>query len=147
MSVSFANEMRDARTLLQAIATFHPNRSPGTAEGNAWLDLDDLVRALADTDAASDDAARALLGVFERFPRHDGFEVFWTLLHHVEALPGYETELIASVRRVPNLMGLTMMRRLFDSGVARIDGVDVAALLRELTPQAPAIDFFVPPLA
>ena len=137
--------MRDASTILAAIASFHPARSPHAASGEAWLDLDDLVQELAAAPASAVDAARVLLGVFERFPRHDGYEVFWSLLHHVEALPGYEPSLIASVRRVPNEMGLTMVQRLLNGGVSTVDGVDLQVLLRELTPLAPAIDYFVDP--
>jgi len=146
--------MRHAETILAAIATFHPDLSRRAVSGEAWLDLDDLVEELAlappsvnigGGDAPGVDAARILLGVFERFPRHDGYEVFWTLLHHVEALAGYEPTLIASVRRVPNEMGLIMVRRLLNGGVSTVEGVDLQVLLRELTPLAPAIDYFVEP--
>jgi len=137
--------MRDAVTILAAIATFHPARSRREARDEAWVDLHDLVQELAAAPTSGVDAARVLLGVFERFPRHDGYEVFWTLLHHVETLPGYEPTLIASVRRVPNEMGLTMVRRLLNGGVSTVDGVDLEVLLRELMPLAPAIDFSVDP--
>jgi len=137
--------MRDAVTILAAIATFHPARSRREAAGEAWLELHDLVQELAAVPTSDVAAAHVLLGVFERFPRHDGYEVFWTVLHHIETLPGYESALIASVRRVPNEMGLTLLRRLLNSGVSRFDGVDLEGLLHELTPLAPAIDYFVDP--
>lgn len=137
--------MRDAVTILAAIATFHPARSQRTASGETWGDLHDLVQELAAAPTSPVDAAHVLLGVFERFPRHDGYEVFWSLLHHVERLPGYASALIASVRRVPNEMGLTMVERLLNGGISMVDGVDLQVLLRELTPLAPAIDYFVDP--
>jgi hypothetical protein len=137
--------MRDASTVLRAIETFHPARSPRAARGEEWLDLHDLTTELATAGATDADMARVLLGVFERFPRHDGYEVFWTLLHRIEALSGYERELIASVGRVPNEMGLTMLRRILNTGVTRVDDVDLEALVSELAPHAPAIDFYIEP--
>jgi hypothetical protein len=74
----------------------------------------------------------ALLRVFERFPSSDGFESFWGILHSLEALPGYEGHLIASVRRTPGTFNLLMINRLLNAGVREIDGISLLGILDEV---------------
>jgi len=135
--------VNDGRKILAAIEGFHPARS--TRIGKEWLDLDDLVQVLPATNADPDLTARALLGVFERFPRHDGFEVFWTLLHYLEVLPGYERHLLESIQRTPNHMSVLMLQRMIHYGITEFDGIELTALLRWAEPLAPEVDFTVDP--
>lgn len=137
--------MRDAKTILTEIANFHPARSPRADCGEEWLEIDALVTELHETNATDAGVVRTLLELFERFPRHDGFEVFWSVLHYLESLPGYESQLISSLQRVPNRMGLIMLRRLSNRGVTCVNGVDLAPLIAAVDATAPAIDFFVDP--
>src|SRR3990167_10643635 len=63
---------------------------------------------------------RSLLQVFERFPEDDGFEVFWGIVHFLEACNGYEPFLIESVNRMPVEFNVVMINRLLNAGVAKI---------------------------
>jgi hypothetical protein len=125
--------------ILEAISMFDPGRSPRRATGQEWLDLDDLVQQLAVIAPADLEAVPILLGVFERFPRHDGYGVFWTLLHYVEGVVGYQEFLLSSVRRSPNEMTVAMLRRWINSGAVQFDGVDLLALLEQVEPLAPEV--------
>ena len=71
----------------------------------------------------------ALFRVLERFPDSDGFGVFWSILHGLEALPNYETRLIQSVQQQPMEFNLIMINRLLNAGVDEINGVNLVALL------------------
>ena len=106
----------------------------------------DAALALTDPDAAeqlrafdqalmrfaSDEPAdvRAGFAVFERFPEHDGFGVFWTLLHALEASATCLTELRASVQRQPCEFNVLMLHRQLNSGVQAMDGAALLDLLR-----------------
>ena len=125
--------------LLARIDAFRP--SPGD---DNWRELDDLVQAL---DAIELAAVPTLLRVFERFPRHDGHGVFWSILHVVEHVAGYEPMLVEHVTRTPTEMGLTMLRRLVTAGVSRIDTTELAPLIATLTPRAPVIDYTIEPIS
>jgi hypothetical protein len=78
---------------------------------------------------ANDDELDTLFGVFERFPEHDGFGVFWSILHFLEACPGCEAALLRSVTRKPVEFNVMMINRLINGGGGS-SGVD--ALLRRL---------------
>jgi hypothetical protein len=67
------------------------------------------------------------ISVFERFPDDDGAGVFWSIVHGLEALPGYEHQLLTSISRVPSDMGVTMLGRLLNAGCDDIDGVPTVA--------------------
>ena len=79
--------------------------------------------------ACSEPEYDALLQVFERFPEHDGFGVFWSILHFLEACPGYEAALVRSVRRKPVEFNLTMVNRLLNAGIHEVNEHPLAALL------------------
>lgn len=49
--------------------------------------LDETVGAVRPQDCGELEF-RALLGVFERFPEDDGFGVFWSIVHCLEACTG-----------------------------------------------------------
>jgi hypothetical protein len=71
----------------------------------------------------------ALLQLYERFPEHDGFGVFWSVLHFLEACSGYEEALVRSVLREPVEFNLTMVNRLLNAGTHEINGQSLVALL------------------
>jgi hypothetical protein len=96
-----------------------------------WRPLDALFAELW----ATDDPGRYisdLLVVLERFPEDDGAGVFWSLVHGLESLPGYEAELIRSVQRQPSEMGVTMIGRLLNGGVSQVGGVSLRELLQSV---------------
>ena len=73
---------------------------------------------------------RAGFAVLERFAEHDGFGVFWTLLHALEASATCFTELRASVQRQPCAFNVLMLHRQLNSGVQAMDGAALLDLLR-----------------
>ena len=74
----------------------------------------------------------ALLRVFERFPEQDGFGIFWSIVHGLESLSGYEPLLIESVKRQPSLFGLLMINRLLNSGFFKIQSDELLSILKNI---------------
>jgi hypothetical protein len=70
-----------------------------------------------------------LLGVFERFPGEDGFGIFWSIVHLLEATAGYEPALVSSVLRKPVEFNLLMVNRLLNAGVVLVEGQSLLSLL------------------
>ena len=70
--------------------------------------------------------------ILERFPEGDGAGVLWSVVHGVEALPGYEPELVRSVRRGPSELGVAMVGRLLNAGMSEVGSVSLVSLLREV---------------
>jgi hypothetical protein len=100
-------------------------------------ELDAAVsHALAVGLSQSDKAA--LLALFERFPDEDGFGVFWSILHALEAADDYEHELVASVRRAPNLFNTLMVNRIVNAGGLVVATVPAEQLFNEVLHNAAA---------
>jgi hypothetical protein len=74
----------------------------------------------------------ALLRIFERFPDKDCYGVFWSILHGLESLPGYEVRLVESIRRQPSEFSLLMINRILNGGQTRAGEVDLMGLLEEI---------------
>lgn len=70
--------------------------------------------------------------LFERFPEDDGYEMFWAILHGIEALPGIEPLVVASVRRRPSRFPVQMLNRMLNAGTTHVEGVSVLALLESV---------------
>ena len=94
--------------------------------------LDNAIQSLMVSDHP-ELGTRAMLGCFERFPDDDVYGVFWTILHGLESVPGYESALVESVRRHPSLFGLTMINRILNAGGSVINGIDLLALLQDVS--------------
>jgi hypothetical protein len=62
----------------------------------------------------------------------DGFGVFWSIVHFLEATNGYEEVLVESVLRNPTEFNLLMVNRLINGGVLSVAGQSLPALLREV---------------
>ena len=75
----------------------------------------------------------ALFGLFERFPNHDGFGIFWSVLHMLEKSPRFEAYLLESVQRQPSEFSLRMVARLINGGVTQIGAVDLPSLLKAIS--------------
>lgn len=93
--------------------------------------LDDSVQQLFDT-TNSELCIDSLLGIFERFPDEDGYDIFWTILHGLEGLPNYQAKLVKSVQRRPTEFSLTMVNRILNSEQRNVDGMDLLELLKEV---------------
>ncbi|MBA3502882.1 MAG: hypothetical protein M4D80_25460 [Myxococcota bacterium] len=124
---------------LAEIDAFRPS-----ARDDNWRELDDLLQALGPVELS---AVPTLLRVFERFPRHDGHGVFWTILHAIERAPGFEEILVEHVMRTPTEMGVTMLQRLVNSGVTHAGVHELAPLVVMLSARAPIIDYTIEPAA
>jgi hypothetical protein len=109
-------------------------------QNEAQLQMLDATLQGINTSSCGKAEIGALLGVFERFPEADGFGVFWGILHALEALEGYEPQLLASVQRKPCEFNVLMVTRLLNAGISQIEGQLLAGLLRSVlsNPQATA---------
>ena len=117
--------LRDTETIVAELNGYCGNNTD-------WRGLDRLVEELflRPITAAGIDA---MLGVFERHPTHDGFGVFWTLLHGIESAAGYEPHLLRSVRRRPSLFGVYMINRILNVGEKDIGDVSWISVLKEVS--------------
>jgi len=115
---------RPAAEIADAIDQFQPDHGD-------WLGLDELLDELFQRDLP-DVAFDSLLGVFERFPTDDGAGVFWSILHGLESLPGYESHLVKSIQTNPSEFSLIMVHRLLNSGVEKLDETRCLALLEDV---------------
>ena len=120
--------VRTAAKIVADILAFQPIRGD-------WRALDALLAELWATGEAGRHIPN-LLAVLERFPEDDGAGVLWSVVHGVESLPGYEPELVRSVRRQPSELGVTMVGRLLNGGVSQVGDVSLIGLLREVAASA-----------
>jgi hypothetical protein len=115
--------MRNIEAIIKDIEEFVPIN-------DEWESLDELINEAC---SANDHrVARPLLGLLERNQDHDGYGVFWSIVHGLEALGNYETELAASVLRKPHEMSILMLNRMLNGGIQTIDGRPVLEILEEV---------------
>jgi len=118
--------------------------------------LRDAVAALSDPDNAEqlkqlDSALRtspsgdpedldAMFRLFEQHPNSDGFGVFWSALHWLEAQPSglYEHALLNSLQRKPVPFTLIMVNRMLNAGLKQAAGVSLLQLLHGVASDASA---------
>src|SRR6266699_3425150 len=104
-------------------------RSVQSAESEADLKvLDETVTAIFQEGFANQCFAE-LFQIFERFPERDGFGVFWSILHGLEAVSGYEPLLLESVERAPSEFTVRMINRMINAGELRIGSRDLMSVL------------------
>lgn len=106
-----------------------------TKDDNDWLALDSLLAELWEV-GTPELAIPELLSVFERYPEEGGYGVAWEILHGLEALPNYESELLRSLSRQPSEFGARMIGRLLNAGTAEVNGISLLEVLRELAATA-----------
>lgn len=93
-----------------------------------WCPLEQHIeRAFASPDPKR--YYHAIFNLFERFPDEDGAGIFWSALHGMEAVGGYEELLIQYFRLWPSLMTKIMLRRILNSGQTHIGNVEIATLI------------------
>ncbi len=96
-------------------------------EGN-WLQLERFFeQAFNHSDPTR--YYRAIFDLFERFPDDDGAGVFWSALHGMEAVGGYEELLLQSFRRHPTIMTEAMLYRIRNSGGTDLCGTALSDLI------------------
>jgi hypothetical protein len=96
--------------------------------------LECLDQAISEYFAHLDAAAHVSVWfrLFERFPEDDAYEMFWSILHGIEALPNYESELIDSLRRRPSRFAVMMVNRMLNAGQSHVGGIDLMSLLQSV---------------
>lgn len=72
---------------------------------------------------------KAMLSIFERFPEDDGYGIFWSIVHLLEACDGYEPSLLESVVRSAGEFNLLMVNRLINGGVSEVAGESLLRVL------------------
>lgn len=97
-------------------------------EENLWA-LEQAAASQGSTPLTTEEID-AVLNLYERFPDEDGYGIFWSLLHAVEASAGYEGALFDSVSRAPGEFNVMLVGRLAKAGIVQIAGRDLPALLR-----------------
>lgn len=98
-------------------------------ENGAWISLErHIERAFASPDPRR--YYHAIFNLFERFPNEDGAGVFWSALHGMEAVGGYEDLLLQYFRRCPSLMTRAMLRGIQNSGKTHIGKMAISDLIR-----------------
>ena len=104
------------------------NYSPSQDE---WNDLDELIAEASSFSGKK--IINALLRILERYPTHDGYGVFWSIVHTLEAIGDYETELVSSISRKPHEMSVLMLNRMLNAGINEIDGKPIIKILQEIS--------------
>ena len=103
-----------------------------TPQQGMWLPLDrHLEQAFRSPDPRQH--YDAIFNLFERFPDDDGAGVFWSALHGMESVGGYEDLLLQYFRRHPSLMTRAMLRRILNSGQSHIGRVAISRLIDDDT--------------
>lgn len=92
--------------------------------------LESAYKAMSPSNV-TDEVYRAVLGLFERFPDDDAYEIFFSFMHILEECRQYEPMLVDSVRRVPARLNLYMVDRLLNGGFAFVGHQSLRALLAE----------------
>lgn len=99
-----------------------------TAIDGEWLELEDLLQEAFSSDKPQEYFG-AMFSLFEKYPAEDGAGVFWTVVHGMEHVGGYESQLLRCFRRFPTDMTKIMLKRMKNSGVREIDGCDISAFI------------------
>jgi hypothetical protein len=105
--------MRNIEAIIKDIEEYAP-------VNEEWESLDELIDEACNANDRK--AVKPLLGLLERNQDHDGDGVFWSIVHGLEGLGGYETELAASVLSKPHEMSVLMLNRMLNGGIQAIDG-------------------------
>ena len=95
-------------------------------EARGWERLSELTDALTGIPGGPEAAIPELFGVMERMPDAD-LGSPGPLVHTLEALKGYEVELIRSVSRSPSLLSVWMINRILNTDVRPSSVVYVAS--------------------
>jgi len=119
--------MRNAEDIIKDLNSYSPTN-------DEWNDLDSLIDEA--TNYSGEEVVHALLSILERNPDHDGFGVFWSIVHALEEIGGYEAELINSIRRQPHEMSILMLNRMLNAGINKIDSVPIINILQEVADNA-----------
>ena len=115
--------MRDVETIISDIQQF-------SSDNDDWTGLDWLVEeACVSNDQR---VIKPLLGLLERNPDHDGYGIFWSIIHGLEAMGGYEADLLSSVLSSPHEMSVLMLNRMLNGNIRMIYNRLIIDVLEEV---------------
>lgn len=116
--------MRNIETIIKDIEEYEP-------VDDEWDSLDELI---GEACSANDQRfIKPLLGLLERNQNRDGYGVFWSIVHGLEEMGGYETDLVASVLSKPHEMSVLMLNRMLNGHIQVIDGRPILDILKEVS--------------
>ena len=115
---------------MEAVLVIHKLEQFIAEKSEDWLLLDELIVALFEEDV-TESGIEMLLKVTEAYPDEDGCEVFWSIIHGLESVKGYECYLIESVKRQPSLVNLLMINRLLNGGTEQIQNTNLLEILQQ----------------
>jgi hypothetical protein len=120
------------------LATILADLDPTPYEYATWVEQVDIVHLLQELfdTGCPERGIDTLFQIFECFPKEDGYGAFWSVLHALERIPGFEHALLASIRRQPSLFAVTMLKRLLNAGTVDVDGVQLTQLLEDVSANA-----------
>jgi hypothetical protein len=104
-----------------------------SVEDVAQLKLLESLLAELNPSSLTAEQYRALFGLFERFPTHDGHGIFWSIVHLLEKSSRYESFLLESVRRQSAEFNLLMVARFINGGFTQIGDVNLPELLKTVS--------------
>ncbi len=119
-----SRDIREIVSEIDALAPVNPDD----------LDLE-ILQALVDEYFSLADAPAHLdvwFRLYERFPESDGFGVFWSILHGIEAQPDSSRFVLTSVQRQPTHFPILMVNRILNVGIGSVGGVGLVDLLRSV---------------
>lgn len=68
--------------------------------------------------------------LYERFPDDESEGILWSILHGIENYPSLAPLVVKSVLRCPSEFPVMMLNRMLNSGIEKVDGVDLLELLK-----------------
>ena len=71
--------------------------------------------------------------LYERFPAHDAFGIFWSVLHGLEKQPSCAMKVVEWVRRAPSGFAVRMLSTLSHSGVRELAGTDLVEYMHHVS--------------
>jgi hypothetical protein len=109
-------------------------RSFETAAGD-WRPLDSLLTQCFTAPVGTQEID-AVFMLFERYPEEDGAGVFWSAIHGLEAVGGYEDRLKSSLARAPSSSAVALAIRIINAGDTSFLPIISEVAAREGTPMS-----------
>ena len=96
-----------------------------------WDELLSLVEEMFET-KNPELGLSAMFSIFEKYPEEYDEAVYWSIVHGVEAIGGYEDELLESIKRTPVEFNLLMINRIINANQTNVGEVNLIELLEEI---------------
>lgn len=108
-------------------------KSINSVEDVEQLDLlQSSLDSLFVSEKLTKEETEVLFGLYEKFPTSDGYGLFWSILHKIEASDNYKSLLIESIQRQPTLFTLLMIERMINSSTYFVGDINLLNLLSQV---------------